>query len=128
MDVHVMVHRWSPMSRILDNAIIELLDINYSLTHTKYICIIHFYNYINIVLGRILSMIISYYCYHCVEFSCLTFQLSSSIFTSAYNNRRITWHCNISEITNRVHLHGIYLSRFLLQSGICVWWRHILSP
>ena len=25
-------------------------------------------------------------------------------------------------------IHGIYLSQFLLQSGIWVWWRDILSP
>ena len=35
---------------------------------------------------------------------------------------------NILESSENSIVRGIYLSQFLLQSGIWVWWRDILSP
>ena len=35
---------------------------------------------------------------------------------------------NRLETSDHIIIHGIYLSQFLLQSGIWVWWRDILSP
>ena len=35
---------------------------------------------------------------------------------------------NIFETNDNIIIHAIYLSQFLLQSGIWVWWRDILSP
>ena len=35
---------------------------------------------------------------------------------------------NRLETSDNIIIHGIYLSQFLLQSGIWVWWRDILSP
>ena len=35
---------------------------------------------------------------------------------------------NRLETSDNIIIHDIYLSQFLLQSGIWVWWRDILSP
>ena len=35
---------------------------------------------------------------------------------------------NRLETCENIIIHGIYLCQFLLQSGIWVWWRDILSP
>ena len=35
---------------------------------------------------------------------------------------------NRLESSENIIIRGIYLSQFLLQSGIWVWWRDILSP
>ena len=35
---------------------------------------------------------------------------------------------NTFETNDNIIIHAIYLSQFLLQSGIWVWWRDILSP
>ena len=34
---------------------------------------------------------------------------------------------NRLETSDNIIIHGIYLSQFLLQSGLWVWWRDILS-
>ena len=35
---------------------------------------------------------------------------------------------NRLETCDKIIIHGIYLSQFLLQSGLWVWWRDIFSP